>query len=316
MFPHPATHCSTTPRVRQGHVLGGVHHRLDPDFAAENVGFFTGPYPERRLVGKPVIDRANRAVHITMPNGVTRTARQLGSQGCVTLPVGKSAVEFTPIAVKSALPDADTQAWPMGDVLPETPLPAEIDAAKLKQALDAALQPAAGMTGAFVVAWRGRLIGETLRQRDHRAHAARRLVHGQSLAAALMGVLIKEGVYRLDQLAPIPEWQAPGYPRGKIRIADIMHMSSGLRIKAPQDPDYDIADPYPDHLYLYTGGVNSFHYAATRPPQWPPDTVGRYRNTDPVLINYLIGLASRSAARTICRFRSGRCSTSSAFEPW
>jgi hypothetical protein len=41
-------------------------------------------------------------------------------------------------------------------------------------------------------------------------------------------------------------------------------------------------------LYLYTGGVNSFHYAATRPPQWPPNTIGRYRNTDPVLINYLI----------------------------
>jgi hypothetical protein len=47
--------------------------------------------------------------------------------------------------------------------------------------------------------------------------------------------------------------------------------------------------PYPDHLYLYTG--NSYHYAATRPQQWPPDTVGRYRNTDPVLISYLIRLA-------------------------
>src|SRR5262249_20096200 len=44
-----------------------------------------------------------------------------------------------------------------------------------------------------------------------------------------------------------------------------MRMSSGLRIRAPQDPDYDFAGPYPDHLYLYTGGVNSFHYAATRP---------------------------------------------------
>ena len=68
-------------------------------------------------------------------------------------------------------------------------------------------------------------------------------------------------------------------------------MSSGLRIRAPQDPDYDPSGPYPDHLYLYTGGVNSFHYAATRPLQWPPNTVGRYRNTDPVLINYLIRLA-------------------------
>ena len=68
-------------------------------------------------------------------------------------------------------------------------------------------------------------------------------------------------------------------------------MSSGLRIRAPQDPDYDPSGPYPDHLYLYTGGVDSYHYAATRPQQWPPNTVGRYRNTDPVLISYLIRLA-------------------------
>jgi CubicO group peptidase (beta-lactamase class C family) len=67
-------------------------------------------------------------------------------------------------------------------------------------------------------------------------------------------------------------------------------MSSGLRIRAPQDPDYDESGPYPDHLYLYTGGVNSFHYAATRPQQWPPGTVGRYHNSDPVLTNYLIRL--------------------------
>jgi CubicO group peptidase (beta-lactamase class C family) len=69
-----------------------------------------------------------------------------------------------------------------------------------------------------------------------------------------------------------------------------MNMSSGLRIRAPQDPDYDPSGPYPDHLYLYTGGVNAFHYAATRPLQWPPGTVGRYHNTDPVLANYLVRL--------------------------
>ena len=67
-------------------------------------------------------------------------------------------------------------------------------------------------------------------------------------------------------------------------------MSSGRRIRAPLDPDYDPSGPYPDHLYLYTGSVNSFHYAATRPLQRPPGTVGRYRNTDPVLINYLVRL--------------------------
>src|SRR5262245_50221223 len=30
---------------------------LAPDFAAENVGFFTAPYGERAKLGKPVIDR-------------------------------------------------------------------------------------------------------------------------------------------------------------------------------------------------------------------------------------------------------------------
>jgi hypothetical protein len=48
------------------------------------------------------------------------------------------------------------------------------------------------------------------------------------------------------------------------------------------DPDYDPSGPYPDHVYLYTGGIDSSHYAATRPLQWPPNTIGRYHNTDPV----------------------------------
>src|SRR5713226_4661879 len=111
---------------------------LSPDFAAENVGYFTSPYRERAKVGKPVIDRINQAVHITMPNGVTRTAKYLGSQGCVTLPVGKSSVNFTPLTVTSALPDASTHPWPIGDVLPAQPLPKEIDETKLQQAVNAA----------------------------------------------------------------------------------------------------------------------------------------------------------------------------------
>src|ERR1700730_14647300 len=39
---------------------------LDPDFAAENVGYFTAPYAERAKLGKPVIDRVTTTVHITL----------------------------------------------------------------------------------------------------------------------------------------------------------------------------------------------------------------------------------------------------------
>src|SRR5205823_4488378 len=184
---------------------------LAPEFAVQNLGFFTAPYEERAKLGRPAIDRARKAVRVTLPSGVTRTAVYLGDQGCVTLPAGKQSPSFTPERVPSRLPDGATQSWPMGDVLPSGP--------------------------------------------------------------------------------PPPEWRQPADPRAKIRIADLLNMSSGLRIRAPQDPDYDPSGPYPDHVYLYTGGINSFHYAATRPLQWPPGTVGRYRNTDPVLVNYLIRLA-------------------------
>ena len=264
---------------------------LAPEFAAANVGFFTAPYGVRVRLGKPAVDRVEKAVHVTLPDGVTRTAKYLGSQGCVTLPLGQSAVNFTPIAVKSRLPDPATQPWPIGDVVTDGPLPPEIDAAKLKLALDAAFDPPEGMTAAFVVTWKGRLIAERYGEGVTMHSPLEGWSMGKSITASLFGILVKDGIYQLTQPAPIPEWQTPGDPRSRILIEDLLHMSSGLRIRAPADPDFDPSGPYPDHLYLYTGGVDSFHYAATRPPQWPPGMIGRYRNTDPVLINYLIRLA-------------------------
>src|SRR3989454_7311377 len=124
---------------------------LDPDFAAENVGYFTSQYAERAKVGKPVIDRTSKSVHITLPSGVVRTAQYLGDQGCVTLEEGKNSVNFTPIEVRRQLPEASTQLWPMGDVPLSDPLPPELDAAKGKRAVDAAFESPAGMTAALVV---------------------------------------------------------------------------------------------------------------------------------------------------------------------
>ena len=123
---------------------------LDPDFAAENIGYFTSPYAERSHVTETVIDHEAGAVHLTLPSGVTRTAKYYGDQGCVALPIGEESVYFNPVAVESALPDPSTQPWPMGDVLSDEPLPAELDAEKVAVAVDAAFEPVEGMTAAFV----------------------------------------------------------------------------------------------------------------------------------------------------------------------
>src|SRR5256884_1487434 len=180
---------------------------LDPDFAAEDVGYFTAPYAERAKLGKPIIDRAGQAVHVTLPNGVRRTAKFVGVQGCVTLPLGRSSLNYKPIRVASVLPDPSTQAWPMGDLLPTDPLAPELDTAAIRAAVDAAFQPAAGMTAAFVVTWKGRIIGERYGAGITARPPLESSSMGQRPTAALLGILIKQGVYALEQPAPIPEWR-------------------------------------------------------------------------------------------------------------
>jgi len=263
---------------------------LDPDFAAESIGYFTSPYAYRSQVVERVVDHEEQEVHLTLPSGVVRTAKYYGDQGCVALPVGERAAYFTPTVVKSVLPEPSALVWPMGDMLVDTPLPPEIDINVIESAVDAAFRPVEGLTAAFLVTWKGRIVGERYRAGINMHTPLESWSMGKSLSATLMGVLIQQGVYDLWQPAPLKEWQAKGDSRSEIRIADLLHMSSGLRFRAPQDPDFDPSLGYPDHLYVYTGAIDSFQWAATRPQQWPPNKVGRYRNSDPVLINYLIRL--------------------------
>lgn len=266
---------------------------LDVAEGAENVGYFVSKPEERELVTDTVIDYEDMAVHLTLGSGVTRTAEFYGDQGCVTHPLGEDSIYFAPVEVETTLPDAMTQSWPMGDVLPDEPLPEYIDGEKLNQAVDAAFEPAETMTAAFVVVHKGRIIGERYGEDIDKDTQLESWSMGKSLTGTLMATLVHKGVYDLWEPAPVEEWhQDPDDPRGEIRIGDLMRMSSGLRFVAPQDPDYDYQfgypQGYPDHYYVYTGAIDSYEWAITRPPQWPPNTVGRYRNSDPLATNYLV----------------------------
>ena len=263
---------------------------LDPDFAAENIGFFTSPRETRSVVVERNIDVENKTVSLTTNKGVTRVAKHIGDRGCVPLPIGESDPYYEPPVIESSLPDASTTPWPMGDVLPDEPIPDEIDQAVLNSAMDTFFTEGA-MSASLAVTYKGQLIAERYGEGIDIHTPLESWSMSKSLSTTLLGVLVQQGEYTLDQPAPFPEWQAEGDPRQKIRIMDILRMSSGLRCRNMGDPDWDPSLGYPDHLYLYTGTVNSFEYAATRPQQWEPNVVGRYRNCDPVLTNYLVRLA-------------------------
>ena len=264
---------------------------LDAAFAAESIGYFSAPYEPRAKMQDYEVDHENKKVHVNLESGVTRTAVYTNGQGCICLGKGEDVLHFEPKQIKPNLPDPSTQEWPIGDLMDNQPvIPETINMDLVQQALESAFVPEEALTAAFVVTWKGQIIGERYRKGITMHTPLESWSMGKSLTATMMGVLIHQGVYELHQPAPIPEWQTEGDPRSKIRISDILRMSSGLRFRAPLDPDFDPEVGYPDHLYVYTSGVNTFKWTAQLPQQWPPNTVGRYRNCDPVLTNYLIRL--------------------------
>jgi len=245
------------------------------------------------LVSDTAVDSSRHEVRLTLPSGVTRAARLFGDQGCVTLPKGADSVSFKPTRVTSTLPEAATQPWPMGDVLSPSTEPAGFDTAAVRRATEIAFD-SASLTAAWVVLYKGRIIAERYGAgvtKDTRLPA---WSMGKSLTATLMGQLVHEGVYDLWQAAPIKEWGNPSDPRHAIRIADLLRMSSGLPFVAPFDPGFDSTRGYPDHLYVYTGALDAYQWSLSRPAQWPPNTVGLYRNSDPLVLSYLIKQAVTS----------------------
>jgi CubicO group peptidase (beta-lactamase class C family) len=265
----------------------------DPAEAAHNSGHLLMPSEEESDRATMSIDREQKIVRMSL-NGITREAKFYGDQGCVIhRPERKDKqIFFTPTPVTSTLPDAMSQDWPMGDKPDTSPWPAGIDKTKVDAAMNAAFADPAALTAGFVVLYKGRIVGERYMSGITKDTQLESWSMGKSIVSTLFSLMVKDGVYKLDQPAPVPEWQSPGDSRAKIQTTHLLRMSSGLRFIATQDPDYTPDKGYPDHFFMYTGAVDSFDYAVHQPVQFPPNTEGRYRNSDPITILYLTKLAA------------------------
>lgn len=240
------------------------------------------------------IDRA--AGTVMLAHGERRrTAIFNPGQGCTIIPQGVGGVHFTPVPFTPDTPDPATTPWPMGDRLPEEPLPAEVDVERLEAALDRAfddsLREVPERTRAMVVLYQGRLIAERYASGFdiHTRNVSWSM--GKSITAALIGILVKEGAFGIDDLAPIASWRQPGDEHGDIRIRDLLNMSSGLGFMRAQDEEGKLNygwTSHDDHMYIYYGAIDVFEHSITRPQVDPPGTAWRYRNCDPLTLGKLV----------------------------
>src|SRR5688572_13335618 len=104
------------------------------------------------------VDRQAKLARATLGT-ITREARVYGDQGCIIQNPAKPGVHFKPVAVRTRLPAAATQDWPMGDREPTAPMPV-FDRAVMDAALDAAFADPNAQTAAFLVVYKGRIVGE------------------------------------------------------------------------------------------------------------------------------------------------------------
>jgi CubicO group peptidase (beta-lactamase class C family) len=161
-----------------------------------------------------------------------------------------------------------------------------VDTAILRQAVDAAFANPAGLTAAFVVVHNGRIIAERYGSGANAVMPLESWSMGKSIVGTLIGLLINDGAFRLEDAAPVPEWhRSPGDPRAAIRVMDLMRMSSGLRFSRGSPED---TPGYHDHDLPYTGAIDAAQFVITRPLQFEPNTVGRYRNSDPLTLGYIV----------------------------
>jgi CubicO group peptidase (beta-lactamase class C family) len=258
----------------------------EPAEAFRNSGFFLFP-DEHRAGVTYAVDRDKKLVRMTH-GATTRTAKFYGDQGCIIHPQDHDGIYFTPMPVTTRLPAASTQPWPMGDAPSHAAPPAGIDRAHLAKAIELAFADPDALTAGLVVVYKGQIVAERYMPGMTKDTQLESWSMGKSLTATLFALLVKEGVYKIEDRVPVPEWRVPGDPRGAIRIVDLLHMSSGLKFIAGQDPDYTPDKGYPDHTLIYTGAIDAFKHSMTRPLQFPPNTEGRYRNSDPLMIGWLI----------------------------
>lgn len=208
----------------------------------------------------------------TFMGWIERRARARPGLGVTRLSGGAALV---PAEIPDLVPPlSDREPWPRGESEELAPLPPDARAA-LESALDQVFaEPASGAsrgTHAVVVVQDGRLVAERYRPGYDRRTPILGWSMTKSVIATLFARLIELGRVRgVEERALVPEWSAPGDPRGAITYDQLLRMTSGLEFFS----NYLL--PWSDSLRMLFASSDAAAFAAAKELVHPPGTVWSY----------------------------------------
>jgi CubicO group peptidase (beta-lactamase class C family) len=209
------------------------------------------------------IDESSRQVSGFFSPGLMKTtAVYREGLGC-TIAKGLRPDELRPLQGQSRNRNTRRQALPVAaSVNPQ-----------LESVLDTAFSEPAEtshrQTRAVVVLKNGRIVGERYAASFDRATPLIGWSMTKSVINTLVGMRVGDGVFGLDDPAPVPEWQSADDPRKQITIRNLLQMSSGLEFEEVYEPGSDATN------MLFTA-YSAAAYAAAAPLGHEPGTHWAY----------------------------------------
>ena len=103
----------------------------------------------------------------------------------------------------------------------------------------------------------------------------------KTVTAVMIGMLVADGRLRLDESAPIPQWQRPGDARGEITLRHLLQMRSGLRHTESGDPPYESDEV---RMLFLDGRDDMARWAEEQPLEAEPGAKFEYSSNTSVIL--------------------------------
>lgn len=205
--------------------------------------------------------------------------------------VGSTLVnEFSESEIRSRhfdipVPPADNRdsiLWPYGDKVKDS-FPATVNRELLSKAVNNVLNETTDGTPAYtravMVVYDGQIVAEKYADGFDKNTVMLGWSMSKSLTAALIGILVKQGLLSVNDPAPVPEWK--GNSREKIKLLHLLQQTTGLDFKESYTGPSEVT-----RMLFNKGDMAA--YTASMPLKYEPGTVFNYSSGNTNILSRII----------------------------